>query len=394
MKNDILLCGHTGSCNRGCEAILRSTKYILSQVSTSHVAAMTFDEKYDKELGLDKELELIPYPQKTVIQKGLSYAKRKVMHDSVWGNRVYHKKMIAELDKDAIVFNVGGDTYCYGDAWISYALNDLTTEYGIKSVFWGCSVDESALEKARMQEDLNKYDAIVVRESLSEQILKKVVHDQSKILRACDPAFQLPICETDLPNGFISGNTVGINVSPLVFADYHNKDDLMRQNIAELIKWIVNETDMAICLIPHVYNIEKSIQDIDVLKEIYNEFKDTGRVCIVDKELSCVELKYIISKCRFFVGARTHSTIAAYSTQVPTLAISYSIKSRGIAKDLFGTEEGFAIPWKKLKSQFEIRDNFKELLVSHEQELREHYAKIMPEYKNSILKVAHTVVNK
>ncbi len=51
------------------------------------------------------------------------------------------------------------------------------------------------------------------------------------------------------------------------------------------------------------------------------------------------ELKGYISRCRAFVGARTHSTIAAYSTGVPTLAIGYSVKARGIAKDLFGTEE-------------------------------------------------------
>ena len=55
-------------------------------------------------------------------------------------------------------------------------------------------------------------------------------------------------------------------------------------------------------------------------------------------------LKGYISKCSFFVGARTHSTIAAYSTGVPTLVIGYSVKSRGIATDLFGAYENYVIP--------------------------------------------------
>ena len=48
--------------------------------------------------------------------------------------------------------------------------------------------------------------------------------------------------------------------------------------------------------------------------------------------------------CSFFVGARTHSTIAAYSSGVPTLVIGYSVKSRGIATDLFGTYENYVLP--------------------------------------------------
>ena len=68
--------------------------------------------------------------------------------------------------------------------------------------------------------------------------------------------------------------------------------------------------------------------------DFMEKYKDSGRVCIVD-DCNCMQLKYDISKCRFFVGARTHATIAAYSTCVPTLVVGYSVKSRGIARDLF-----------------------------------------------------------
>jgi colanic acid/amylovoran biosynthesis protein len=47
----------------------------------------------------------------------------------------------------------------------------------------------------------------------------------------------------------------------------------------------------------------------------------------------------VISQLRFFIGARTHSTIAALSSEVPTVSIAYSVKARGINRDLFGNED-------------------------------------------------------
>lgn len=45
-------------------------------------------------------------------------------------------------------------------------------------------------------------------------------------------------------------------------------------------------------------------------------------------------MKGIISKCDLFVGARMHSNIAALSSKVPTLAISYSHKFKGIMEQM------------------------------------------------------------
>ena len=56
----------------------------------------------------------------------------------------------------------------------------------------------------------------------------------------------------------------------------------------------------------------------------------------------------MISQCRFFIGSRTHSVIAAYSSGVPTLALGYSIKSKGIAQDIFGEYETYAVSYTHL----------------------------------------------
>ena len=60
-----------------------------------------------------------------------------------------------------------------------------------------------------------------------------------------------------------------------------------------------------------------------------------------------------ISKCRFFLGARTHAMISAYSVCVPSIALGYSIKSKGISKDL-KMPDYTLIDYRNLKKQNEL----------------------------------------
>ena len=76
-----------------------------------------------------------------------------------------------------------------------------------------------------------------------------------------------------------------------------------------------------------------------------------------------MELKGYIARCRFFIGARTHSTIAAYSSGVPTLVLGYSVKSKGIAKDLFGTYENYVLTVQQLKEYSELGRAFKSIML-------------------------------
>lgn len=97
---------------------------------------------------------------------------------------------------------------------------------------------------------------------------------------------------------------------------------------------------------------------------------------------NCRQLKYIISQCRFFVGARTHATIAAYSTYVPTLVVGYSTKSIGIARDLFGTDENYVIPVQKLQNENDLKRRFLWML-EHEKEEQNMLINAIPEYKKT-----------
>ncbi|MBR5116894.1 MAG: polysaccharide pyruvyl transferase family protein, partial [Lachnospiraceae bacterium] len=94
-------------------------------------------------------------------------------------------------------------------------------------------------------------------------------------------------------------------------------------------------------------------------------------------------LKREIAGCQFFIGARTHATIAAYSSLVPTLVVGYSVKSRGIARDLFGGEQGLVLPVQELTGAGLIRAF--EDLRAREGGLRAILAEKIPGYRERAL---------
>ena len=394
LLNKIYLCGHTGSINRGCEAIVKSTVAILREAGAQSLSALTYDIHYDKRLRLNNEITLIPYPRKSRLIRGMSYLQRRLFKNPLWGTKFWYKELFRTVQKDDLLFNIGGDTYCYGTPYTSYALNVMAQKSKIPNIFWGCSVNGNTIENEQMRRDIDRYSFIVSRESYSFEILKKCVSNPEKVYLACDPAFRLKAHEVELPEFFTIGNTVGLNLSPLVFSDMNDDNDMMYQNARCLIDYVIENTDMNVCLIPHVYNVERNLQDSAVLGKIYARYAKTGRVGIVNEELSCSQLKHIISKCRFFIGARTHATIAAYSSSVPTIALSYSIKSRGLAKDLFGTEDGYVIRWRSVKHPTELTDALQNTLMRNEQIIRSRYETFLPGYKQTILDAAKDILSK
>ena len=64
----------------------------------------------------------------------------------------------------------------------------------------------------------------------------------------------------------------------------------------------------------------------------------------MSNRLSAAETKWLIARCAVFVRARTHATIAAISSCVPTLSLAYSRKARGLNRDVFGNQDNCLLP--------------------------------------------------
>ena len=93
-----------------------------------------------------------------------------------------------------------------------------------------------------------------------------------------------------------------------------------------------------------------------------------------------------------FIAARTHASIAAYSTCVPTLVVGYSVKARGIAKDIFGTYENYVIPVQSLVNKTQLVEKFK-WLGSNYNNIKEHLEKNMENYIANAHKVKKEIID-
>lgn len=371
--NNIKLYYHTGSGNHGCEAIVRGTVNILRSQSLTLFSAFPEDEKQygvDKIVTVEDDREI--YFGGTKLQKFVAKIEFKFFGKTERTTRNRHLNFFSGINNNDICLSIGGDNYTYDKVWQLKDYNNILNKMGAKTVLWGCSIDSELIPA--LKEDLNRYSLIVTRETMTYNALK--VNNINTEIRVCpDPAFQLETAIIELPELLIHNEVVGINISPLILK--YGNSDLILKNFESLFDEILINTDMVIALIPHV--TAKNNDDRLVLQKFYEKYKKTGRVYFVEDQ-DCTRLKAYIGVCRFFIGARTHATIAAYSSHVPTVVVGYSMKANGIAQDIFGTYENYVCPVQNFTDENELTKAF-QWLQANEQQIKDHYLSMMPAYK-------------
>ena len=235
------------------------------------------------------------------------YAWRKIFRDPESFMRYrFHKVLGKRLAP--LYLSIGGDMYCYDvprkEAMLA---NSTFCRAGAKTVLWGCSLEPALLKDPEVVTDLKRYTLITARESITAQALQDAgVSENVKLYP--DPAFFLAPEAFKLPAGFREKETIGINISPMIVENETVKG-ITLANYRKLMDYILNNSSYSIILIPHV--VWHHTDDRQTLSQLYEAYRDNDRVLLLE-DMSCQRLKYIISKCRAFIGARTHATIAAY----------------------------------------------------------------------------------
>ena len=195
------------------------------------------------------------------------------------------------------------------------------------------------------------------------------------IVYAPDPAFTMDTVYKPLPDGFIDKQYVGINISPLILGWSNNERNIF-DAFQNLVKFIVENTQYNVLLIPHV--VWTANNDLIPLKRIKSIFSEDKRVQIAPDDNAMV-LKGYIARCKYFIGARTHATIAAYSSSVPTICVGYSVKSRGIANDLFGTDKKYVVQLDEITDDNCLVESFK-WLQENDRSIVERLSLVLPDY--------------
>ena len=374
-----IMYAHGSSYNHGCEAIVRSTVDLLT-LEKENTLLFSNNIQGDLDYKLDNIVKIEPINETPVEHNSLLgivyracshlYSDHEKMYYRFFGK----KRFEYMYNRGEVAFSIGGDNYCYPDQIEKLGTrNYWLNKKGTKTILWGATLSERFMT-TDVIEDLSRYSLICVRESDSLELLKKY-SVKTNIVFSPDPAFALKPEETAWENR--NKDIIGINISPFVF--YCSENDMGLQNYIVMINWILAETDFDIALIPHVVFPNTDNNDVLLATKLKNLFIDEPRVFVVSERYNCCQLKSLISKCRIFVGARTHATIAAYSTGVPTLVVGYSEKSIGIAKDLFGTAEGYVCSVQNMEKENQVLNDFKNLL-NNERNVRSFLKDRIPEY--------------
>lgn len=373
---------HLDGGNRGCEAITKATALILKS-SKRDIIAYTKDIHLDLSLNIDKYVTLQECPSFSFFFKLKRkignfflidpFKKKKIVYKFVYDNFM---KQIQTCD---IMLSTGGDMLCYGDNEVIYT-NEYLYNRQIKTILWGCSIGEQNLNLNKIS-TLKHFALVYARESLTKKMLEE--QGLRNVYLFPDPAFILKPEICNLPICFTEGDVIGLNLSNYVVGgDSLNTN--FGKSLVVFLDYIIEKTNYKILLIPHVF--WHGQDDRLISKIIQKKYVDSGRVSVLASEnLNYCQIRYIISKCRFFIGARTHAVISAYATCIPTLALGYSIKSKGIAKDLVLPDETVidCVNWgddNKLLTSF----NF---LMSNEIDIKKNMQRILPEYIKSVWQI-------
>lgn len=385
MNDDkIVLYMHAGSGNHGCEAIVNSLCRMLPKPAVLITNRRAEDERYSLN-GLCSEIIQEKRIEDHVLIHAWYYGWRKLFHDPESFMR-YRYGAVCGKHAGKLNISIGGDNYCYENMLDRLILsNRMFHRQGGRTMLYGCSIEPELLDNPVIAEDMKRYDAIVARESITFEALKSAGIKDNVWLYP-DPAFLLETENLPLPEGWAGGKMLGVNISPMIMEN-EKKPGITLENYKALISHILETTDLHIALIPHV--VWESNDDRKPIGKLYEAFRKTGRILQLP-DASAPQLKGYISRCEMFVGARTHATIAAYSSCVPTLAVGYSVKARGIAGDLFGTAENYVLPVQKLESREDLIGAF-EWLKAEKDSMRAQLSAVMPQYRAQAAKAAELI---
>jgi len=257
-----------------------------------------------------------------------------------------------------VALEIGGDNYSldYGIPGHFLEMDRYLQSLGIPVVLWGASVgpfDGVPQFKDQMLDHLRSLTAVFARESSTVKYLADsgVVRNVHHI---ADPAFLLQPQEPSvakLGRAILPG-TIGLNFSPLLVKYFREEQkppwEIEWSDLAPLLSFctevvtnICRRLGCPIVLIPHACSELPGTGDCQLLAGIQKQIELGGEceVRCLPESLNAREMKWAISQCDLFVGARTHSTIAAFSSCIPTISLSYSMKARGINQDVFGTQK-------------------------------------------------------
>jgi colanic acid/amylovoran biosynthesis protein len=371
-----LLYGIGGLYNYGCEAVVRGTLSILRQEwPNCRIRYASRRPRQEARVLADCAVEVVDGRRPGWVRK-LGGGMERIGFRYPLG-----PQLIELIKRSDCVLSIGGDLYTLPPTFSERSrFHSFLVDFGEKVmklgkafVVWGASIgpfESWPAARRAYRHHLQRVSLITVREPLTMEYLR-TLGVSGNVRFAADPAFAVPYVDSEASSRYFTSKrpTVAINFSPLSLRYSSGKTSVGAYQAiqSEIVSHLLRELNINVLLVPHVVCPWDALDDdyryLAALAERYAG-QERQRLALLPSSLGAVTTKAVLSKCAVVIAARMHCAIAAISSGVPTIFVSYSSKAVGMAKYAYGDTK-WVMPLKGMISQH-IFEKTRSILANQE----------------------------
>ena len=352
--------------NRGCVALSLSAMYIIDKILDDrniphqfYLPQSGYRKKEEHTIKVGdvslKFMSLMDITPLSIKQRLKNLVKQKEYQAT--------KKVYQEAD---FILDIGqGDSFAdiYGKRRFDWIFSQYRLGMKYKKPY--CILpqtigpfEDPAIRK-RACKGINYAKCVMTRDKQSYDFVKELSPNKA-VSEIIDVAFFMPYKKKEFNKDFIH---VGLNVSALLWHGGYTRDNQFGLNvdypsvIRSIIDYFLKQANVKVHLIPHVVGGERHVEnDYAVSYDLFEEYNHPNLI-LSPLFLDPISAKSYIAGMDFFMGARMHSTIAAFSSEVPVVPMAYSRKFNGLFTD---TLQYPYMADMKVQSEAEILDGIKQ----------------------------------
>lgn len=192
--------------------------------------------------------------------------------------------------------------------------------------------DEAHKEAVKSVE---KAALVFTRDTFSFDWVKRFTY-QLNTVDVIDVAFFMPYKKVHFKQGAVH---VGINISSLLWHGGYTQDNQFGLKVDyqvlchQIIEYFLAMPDVVVHLVAHVVLPNPDVEnDYEICTQLAQSIQH-DRLVLAPFFLSPIAAKNYIAGLHFFIGARMHACIAAFSSCVPVFPMAYSRKFTGLFRE-------------------------------------------------------------
>lgn len=328
--------------NKGCVALCYSMMYLIDLIMS--------EKNIDYILYLTESNERSGHHEQTIGGRTIVYESVENAWPISWKKA---HMLLTKFKKNFRLYKLFRNADCimdigqgdsFADIYGSKRFTTIDKVHRLARLFWkpyfflpqtiGPFLNPTIRKKA--VKSISNAALVMVRDRQSLDYVNELTNGKANVKEYIDVAFFLPYNKIEFNKDEIH---VGLNISGLLWNGGYTRDNQFglkadyQHVIRSIIRFFLSLKGVRLHLISHVASGIRSVEsDYAVLYDLWKEYH-SEQMILAPLFLTPVDAKDYIAGLDFFMGARMHATIAAFSAGVPVLPMAYSRKFNGLFVD-------------------------------------------------------------